>query len=148
MTESEKSLIDHAISILDSHLKTATIAFTSSDTVKKYVRLHLQCKEREFFGVLFLTNQHRLIEFEIIHTGTVNSIEVHPREVVKAAMRFNAAAVILVHNHPAGCTEPSRADIAITGRLKNALSIVEVRTLEHLIVAGSDVISMAELGMV
>jgi DNA repair protein RadC len=99
------------------------------------------------FCVLFLTNRHRVIAFEEMFRGTIDGATVHPREVVKQALRLNAAAVILAHNHPSGVSEPSRADEAITRRLRDALALVDIRVLDHLIVGGSEITSLAERGL-
>ena len=96
--------------------------------------------------VLFLNNQHQLLACETLFTGTINHTEVHPREIVKAALRHNAAAVILVHNHPSGITDASKADRAITSRMVNALSLVDVRVLDHFIIGDGETLSFAERG--
>ncbi|MCU8647926.1 DNA repair protein RadC, partial [Escherichia coli] len=106
----EDSIINLAMTILESRLKTTSFTFTSPDAVKQYLRLRLQNKEREFFGALYLNNQHQLISFEIIHSGTINSCEISPREVARLALTLNAQAVIFTHNHPSGSPEPSRDD--------------------------------------
>lgn len=142
----EDSIINLAMAILESRLKITSFSFTSPDAVKQYLRLHLQNKEREFFGALYLNSQHQLISFELIHAGTINSCVISPREVARLALTLNAHAVIFAHNHPSGTPEPSRADINITARLKTALELFEISTLDHFIVAGNDVISMAERG--
>lgn len=146
MTEAEKSIIAQALAILDSHLKKSEFLFTSPDAVRNYVRLHLQEKENEHFGALYLNNENRLIEFEIHHMGTLSRTEVHPRELVKTALRHNAAAVILVHNHPSGSTLPSRQDVEMTVKIKNTLAMVDVGTLDHLIVCKNEIVSLAEIG--
>jgi len=102
-------------------------------------------QEREVFIVMYLDNQHCLLEREILFTGTLNHTEVHPREVVKSALKHNAAAVILSHNHPSGTTEISQQDKHITQRIVKALALVEVRVLDHLVV-GNEVVSFAECG--
>ena len=142
----EDSIINLAIVILESRLKQTSFSFTSADAVKKYLRLHLQNHEREFFGALYLNNQHQLISFEIIHSGTINSVEISPREVARLALKLNAKAVIFAHNHPSGKPDPSREDINITVKLKSALELFEISTLDHFIIAGNDIISMAEGG--
>lgn len=119
--------------------------FNSTTFTKTRLQLRLALQEREVFLVLYLDNQNRLLECETLFTGTINHTEVHPREVVKLALRHNAAAVILAHNHPSGETEPSKQDRNITQHLVNALAMVEVRVLDHLIV-GIDVLSFAERG--
>ncbi|MEG1092295.1 MAG: JAB domain-containing protein [Acinetobacter sp.] len=100
--------------------------------------------EREVFIVMYLDNQHYLLEYETLFTGTLSHTEVHPREVVKMALKHNAAAVILAHNHPSGTTEISQQDKHVTQRIAKALALVEVRVLDHLVV-GNDVVSFAEL---
>lgn len=142
----EDSIINLAMGILESRLKKTSFSFTSPDAVKQYLRLHLQNQEREFFGALYLNNKNQLISFEIIHSGTINSVEISPREVTKLALKLNAQAVIFAHNHPSGIPEPSRADINVTARLKSALELFEINTLDHFIVGGNEVISMAERG--
>ena len=121
-------------------------AFTDPATTRKFLMVKLRKQEREVFACLFLDNQHRLIDYEELFQGTVDGASVHPREVVKAALRHNAAAVIFAHNHPSGISDPSEADKRITTRLKDALALVDVRVLDHLIV-GESVTSMAELGL-
>lgn len=104
--------------------------------------------EHEIFGMLLLDNRHRVIVVEELFRGTLDGASVHPREVVKAALAHNAAAVILFHNHPSGVTDPSQADELITRRLKDALALVEVRVLDHLIVGGNSSTSFAERGLI
>jgi len=111
------------------------------------VRLHLAKREREVFAVMFLDNRHRLLAYEELFFGTIDGASVHPREVVKAALAHNAAAVILSHNHPSGVAEPSQADQRITQRLKDALGLVDVRVLDHLIVGEGEPVSFAERGL-
>ena len=98
--------------------------------------------------VLFLDNQHRLLSYETLFVGTIDHTEVHSREVVKAALRYNAAAVIVAHNHPSGECEPSRADRLITERLVKALRLVEIRVLDHVVVGQRDTVSFAERGWI
>lgn len=103
--------------------------------------------EREVFAVAFLDTRHKLIEYAELFFGTIDGAEVHPREVVRYALRYNAAAVIVAHNHPSGISDPSTADRAVTARLKQALALVDVRLLDHIVVAGRNVVSMAALGL-
>lgn len=112
-----------------------------------YLGVHFAGYEREVFVCLFLDNRHRLISCEEMFQGTVDGASVHPREVVKRALQVNAAAVILAHNHPSGVAEPSQADELITHRLRDALALVDIRVLDHLIVAGSKTTSFAEKGL-
>ncbi|MGJ7484479.1 RadC family protein [Variovorax sp. LT2P21] len=122
-------------------------ALTSPQVVRDFLRVKLGSLEHEVFAVLMLDAQHRLIEYVELFRGTVSQTSVYPREVVKESLSRNAAALVLVHNHPSGVAEPSRADEHLTQTLKTALSLVDVRVLDHLIVAGSDVLSFAERGL-
>ena len=120
---------------------------TSPTHCARFLRIRLRRREREVFAVVFLDSQHRVIEYEELFQGTIDGTSVHPREVVRAALRHNAAAVILAHNHPSGVAEPSQADIRITERLRQALSLIDVRVLDHLVVGDQDVTSLAERGL-
>ena len=115
---------------------------SSPQAVKDYLRLQIGVLEHEVFAVIFLDAQHRLIALKEMFRGTVTQTSVYPREVVKEALALNAAAVILAHNHPSGAAEPSRADEFLTQTLKTALALVDVRVLDHLVVAGADVVSV------
>ena len=116
--------------------------------VRDYLTVHYAGQEREVFGCLFLDNRHRLIAVEEMFLGTVDGTSVHPREVVKRALKLNAAAVILAHNHPSGVAEPSQADELITTRLRDALALVDIRVLDHLVVGGATVTSFVERGLI
>lgn len=120
---------------------------TSSELTRDYVRARMRSYTREVFLCLFLDNQHRVIALEELFQGTIDGATVHPREIVKRSLFHNASAVIFAHNHPSGVAEPSQADISITRRLKSALELVDIRTLDHLIVGDSDVVSLAERGL-
>ena len=122
--------------------------FTSPAAVKEYLRNKLAGFEHEVFAVLFLDSQHRLIEYAELFRGTIASASVYPREVVKEALRLNAAALVISHNHPSGNPEPSKADEALTQQLKTALALVDVRMLDHIIVAGNSTTSFAERGLI
>jgi DNA repair protein RadC len=121
---------------------------TSTEAVRKYLHLRLADREHEVFVALFLDSQNRLIAAEELFRGTLAQTSVYPREVVKTALKYNAAAVIFAHNHPSGVAEPSRADELLTASLRQALALMDIRTLDHLIVAGSNVISLAERGLI
>ena len=123
-------------------------SFSSPVAVKEYLRAKLAGFEHEVFSVLFLDSQHRLIEYAEMFRGTIDSASVYPRELVKEALRLNAAAVIVSHNHPSGNPEPSGADKVLTQRLKEALALVDVRTLDHIVVAGGSTTSFAERGLI
>ena len=122
-------------------------AMTSPQTVRDYLRTKLAVLEHEVFVALLLDSQHRLIEYIELFRGTLAQTSVYPREVVKVALARNAAAMILAHNHPSGVAEPSRADELLTQCLKQALSLVDVRVLDHFIVAGDETTSFAERGL-
>ena len=145
---SKDSIIREALNILESRLRQPGEAMTSPHSVKDYLILKLAEKEHEMFCCLFLDNRHRVIAFEEMFRGTIDGASVHPREVVKEALRHNAAACILAHNHPSGWVEPSLADKNITWKLKEALALVDVRVLDHFIVGGTEAISFAERGLI
>lgn len=121
-------------------------ALASPDAVRQYLRMHLGRQQHESFLVLFLDVKNRLLARDEMFRGTLTHTSVYPREVVKAALRHNAASVMLAHNHPSGAAEPSQADLVLTRGLVQALALVDVRVLDHFIVAGTHVHSFAEHG--
>jgi DNA repair protein RadC len=121
--------------------------FSSPDAVKHYLQLQLARKPHEVFAALFLDAQNRLIAMEELFRGTLTQTSVYPREVVLRALQHQAASVVLAHNHPSGTVQPSRADEALTNTLRAALALVDVRVLDHIIVAPGDALSMAEKGL-
>ncbi|HHA2712220.1 TPA: DNA repair protein RadC [Stenotrophomonas maltophilia] len=123
-------------------------SFKDPSVSRGYFRDKLAGLEREVFAAVFLDTRHRLIESAELFQGTVDGAEVHPRELVRQALLCNAAAVIVAHNHPSGDVEPSAADRAVTIRLKQALALVDVRLLDHVIVGGTQTLAMAERGWV
>ena len=143
----DDAIISKALEITVSRMKKKGGKFTTPQTGKDFAALKLRNLEHEVFAVIFLDNRHRLIEYTEMFRGTVDGASVHTREVVKDALKHNAAAVILAHNHPSGEVNPSRADEQITLRLKDALALVDVRVLDHMIV-GETVISLAERGLI
>ena len=136
----------HARRLLANRVRRGA-TMSSPQAVKDHLRLELGALEHEVFCVLFLDAQHRIIALKQLFRGTVSQTSVYPREVVKEALSVNAAAVIFAHNHPSGSVEPSRADEFLTQTLKTALALVDVRVLDHLVVAGADVVSFAERGL-
>jgi DNA repair protein RadC len=146
-TAHQHATIREAIGILESSIKNSE-AFTNSDIVKQYCQLQVADKRDEHFGCLFLDNQHRLIVFEELFNGTIDGAAVYPRVVVRRALEINAAAVIFTHNHPSGLPEPSQADIAITKRLREALALIDIRVLDHIVVGSEGTVSMAERGQI
>lgn len=121
-------------------------AFTDAATTRSYLQRQLRHFDHEVFACLFLDTRHRLISFEPLFRGTIDGASVYPREVVKQALKHNAAAVIFAHNHPSGVAEPSQADIQITRRLRAALELVDIRVLDHIIVGDSHTCSLAQQG--
>src|SRR3990167_233458 len=144
---SEEDTIQRALSILEFRLRTPEHYFTKPADTRAYLKLKFSGLEHESFRVLFLDNQHGLISCEELSRGTIDGASVYPREVVKAALKFNAAAVIFSHNNPSGICEPSQADKHITKRLSDALGLVDIRVLDHIVVGGTETCSFAERGL-
>lgn len=120
---------------------------TSPQAIRKFLQLQLRNQEREVFYAVFLDNRHRILRSEALFLGTINSATVHIREIIKAALSCNAAALIIAHNHPSGVAEPSSADLQITKRISEALAFVDVRLLDHFVVAENRIESFAERGL-
>ena len=148
LAPADQQTVREALTLLACQLREPGARFTSSHAVRDWLRLQLASLEREEFTVLFLDNQHRLIAHETLFTGTINHTQVHPREVVKSGLRYNAAAAVLAHNHPSGDPEPSKADRQLTDRLKEVLGLVDVKTLDHLVVGQDGIVSFAERGWI
>jgi DNA repair protein RadC len=140
------AVLDKARAIISQRYRAGAPAMTSPTRTAEFLKIKIGALDYEVFGMLALDSRHRLIEYVELFRGTVDGASVHPREVVKTALQLNAAAVILTHNHPSSISEPSRADEAITIRLRDALALVDIRVLDHLIV-GQDVTSLAERGL-
>jgi len=146
MREKEDAIIAQAMAILAKRMRRSGVALSSPTAVKQYLTLQLAQLEREVFYVLYLDVKNRLIAGEELFSGTLTHTSVYPREVAKAALLHNAASVIFSHNHPSGTPEPSAADHALTKALKISLALVDVRALDHVIVAGTQTLSFAERG--
>jgi len=138
--------IKRALKILEGRIRDAP-TLASLAAVRDYLRLLLHDRPHEVFVCVFLDSQHRVIASDELFRGTLAQTSVYPREVVKAALAHNAAAVIFAHNHPSGIAEPSRADELLTQSLKQALALVDIRALDHFVVAGSALVSFAERGL-
>ncbi|PSJ42782.1 hypothetical protein C7I36_08940 [Zobellella taiwanensis] len=121
-------------------------ALTSPELTRQYLQARLRDAPREVFALLLLDNQHRVIKFHELFFGTLDAAAVYPREIVALALKLGAAAVILVHNHPSGVAEPSRADRMITERIQAALGLLDIRVLDHLVVGDGETVSFAERG--
>jgi DNA repair protein RadC len=148
MNPYEAQIVRLALDILDAQLKIKGAEMTSPELVSQFLRLQLELEEQEVFAVLFLDTRHRLIEFRRMFFGTIDGASVYPREVVKVALQLNAAAAILVHNHPSGISEPSQADRHLTNRLRDSLALVDVRVLDHMVVGQREITSFAERGWI
>ena len=141
-----EAAIELARRSLEATLKERS-TLTSPGAVRDYLRLTLNRRQEEVFVCIWLDAQHRVIESQEAFKGTLTQTSVYPREIVKAALARNAAAVIFAHNHPSGAAQPSQADELLTRNLKEALALVEVKVLDHFIVAGNQAISFAERGL-
>ena len=146
-TLDEVSILSQAESILRKRLERLG-EISDPGAAGNFLRMRIGALDHEEFHVLFLDARHRIIAIEAMFRGTVDGAEVHPREVVRTALGHNAAAVILAHNHPSGDPAPSAADRAVTARLKQALALVEVRLLDHIVVSANHCVSLAARGWV
>ena len=140
-------IIRRALKILESRMTHETDFFNNPNDTKNYLRLKLGGNEREVFAVMYLSNRNQLISYEELFFGTIDGSSVHVREIVKLGLSLNAAAIICAHNHPSGVCEPSHADEMITKRIKDTCALMEIRLLDHLIVSGTDSVSLAERGL-
>ena len=146
LTNEQQTLVNQATAVLTSAYTLEDLLATSPEQVKNFCRLHIGHLEHEMFGVLFLNNQHQLIEFKKLFRGTIDGASVHPREVAKEALLNNSAALVLTHNHPSGGCSPSDADRHITRQLIDAMGLFDIRVLDHIIVSHKTAVSFAELG--
>jgi len=147
MDDKTKRLIARALRAAESSVTYGT-NLTSPVQVADYLKLRVAGLEYEVFGAVWLTSQHSVIETQELFRGTIGQTSVYPREVVKAGLAANAAACVLFHNHPSGAQDPSRADEHLTQTLKTALALVDIRVLDHLVLAGSRHTSFAERGLI
>ena len=142
-----EEILDAALTILARRVRKGA-SLSNPRATRDFLKLRLAPHDHEIFAILFLDNRHRVIEFVPLFRGTIDGASVHPREVVKEALLRGAAAVILAHNHPSGVAEPSQADELITHRIRDALALIDVRVLDHLVVTGDAIVSMAERGLI
>jgi DNA repair protein RadC len=143
----DQQVLDKAARIIQRRYLNDNPVFCSVSKVMDFLSCKLALKEHEVFAIMYLDSQHRLIEYREMFIGTIDSASVYPREIVKAALQVNAAAVILTHNHPSGDATPSECDKRITNKLIGALNLVDIRTLDHIIV-GEKPVSFANLGLI
>jgi DNA repair protein RadC len=141
-----EEILDCARRALAKRVRRGT-GFTSPRVTADYLRVRLSTLDHEVFCVIYLTKRHQFIACEDLFRGTIDGASVYPREVLKESLKHNAAAVILAHNHPSGVAEPSQADLDITRQLKKVLDLVEIKVLDHIIIAGGDTVSFAERGI-
>ncbi|MCU7866446.1 MAG: DNA repair protein RadC [Candidatus Thiodiazotropha sp. (ex Lucinoma borealis)] len=142
----EQTTIEKALTILSGRHSRGE-PLTSPEITKQFLRLKLGESYNEVFGCIFLDNRHRIIQFDDLFFGTVDGASVHPRVIVQKALFCNAAAAVLYHNHPSGVAEPSQADHSITKRITDALALIDVRVLDHLVVTTGECVSFAERGL-
>jgi DNA repair protein RadC len=142
----EEIIIAKALEILANRMRKAGECLNSPLSVRNFLSLKLAEKEHEVFAAIFLDAQHQVVEYNELFRGTLTQTSVYPREVVKRALALNCAAVIFAHNHPSGVDTPSQSDRLLTDALKQALGLVDVRVLDHFIVAGTSTLSFAERG--
>ncbi len=142
----DNEIIEKALEILEGRILNTVI--TSPEDCANFLKLKLADLEHEVFCVIYLNTKHAVIKYEEMFRGTLDGTTVHPREVAKSALMNNAAALIFAHNHPSMVAEPSQADIQITRRLCDALALLDIRVLDHLIIAGPNHASLAELGRI
>lgn len=146
-SQSDDWIIRQAIALLEQRVFKAGPLLDQPQAVKDYLRLKLVAEPNEVFAIVFMNSQHRVLAYEPMFKGTLDSTAVYPRVVVQRALELNAGAVILCHQHPSGCTEPSSADRVLTDRLKAALALIDVRVLDHIIVGQGTPYSFAESGL-
>lgn len=144
---SDDEIIARALKVLETRARYGE-PLNAPEAARHYFRLRLAGLEHELFCAAWLDSQNRVLAFEEMFRGTISQTSVYPREVVKSALRCNAAAVIFAHNHPSGLAEASRADELLTAALKSALQLVDVKVLDHLVIGGDAVASFAERGLI
>ena len=145
---SDKIVMEAARYAAEKKLSRRGLTFSGPQATKQYIPVLLGGLDYEVFCVAYLDNRHKLIEFQQLFRGTIAGCSVHPREIVKETIKLEAAAVILFHNHPCGDPTPSNADELITRRIKEALAMIDVRLLDHIIVTGGMIRSMADMGLI
>ena len=148
LTPNEVRTLDRARRILAKRLQARGDVLNSPQLIREFLRVTLAAEQREIFLVIFLDVQNRMIAAEPLFAGTLTQTSVYPREVVKAALAHNASSVALCHNHPSGVAEPSQADRMLTDILVRSLDLIDVRVLDHFVVAGDTVLSFSERGLI
>ncbi len=144
----EEIIINHAIRIIDSKLRTKNVYFNNAALVKKYLRLQLEPCEREHMTAFYLDTQLRLIEYKKVYSGLVNRCPISAREFIKDALNLNATAIILAHNHPSGDAQPSQEDIKATLKIRDAFDVFDIKLIDHFIVGHNQINSLTELNLI
>jgi len=144
----DDAILKRAAAILEARCVREGDVISNPTDARRAVQLRTATLEYEVFGLVYLDNKHRVLGFEDLFRGTIDGCTVHPREVAKAALRMNAAAVLIYHNHPSTDPTPSRADELLTQRLKEGLSLLDIRVLDHIVIGGTEVVSFAECGLI
>lgn len=144
---SDDAILKRAAAILEARCVREGDVLSNPTDARRAVQLRTATLEHEIFGLVYLDNQHRVLGFEDLFRGTIDGCTVHPREVVKAALRMNAAAVLIYHNHPSTDPTPSRADELLTQRLRDVLNLLDIRVIDHIVIGGTEVVSFAERGL-
>ena len=147
LSPEDQELIAKAVACLEAKYLVKKPALTSPEATRDYLKLRLDGMAYEVFALLLLDTRHHVIHYVELFRGSIDGASVHPREVVRLALAHDAAAVIMAHNHPSGITEPSQADLRITQRIKDALALIDVRVLDHIIVGEGTGVSFAERGI-
>jgi DNA repair protein RadC len=147
LTKAKAAQLDRCVKMLQEQTEEYTVTLKGTEQARQIFYVNLARKRQERFDVAFLTSQHGIIKYETMFNGTINQAPVFPREIARRALELNAAAIILGHNHPSGITEPSAADKNITDIICDSLSLLEIKVLDHFIVAGKNVYSFAEHGL-
>jgi DNA repair protein RadC len=147
LSEKEKKHIAKSISILTKNMNSHSIDLGTSDIVFDFLRLNLNTKDREVFSVLFLSPSLKLIKYREMFFGSFDAATVHPQQIARDALLCNAASIIIAHNHPSGDAEPSEQDKVVTKMVCDALNLIDVKVLDHIIIAGNEYTSFAETGL-
>jgi len=143
----DDAVLRRAAAILEARCVREGDVISNPTDARRAVQLRTATLEYEVFGLVYLDNKHRVLGFEDLFRGTIDGCTVHPREVAKAALRMNAAAVLIYHNHPSTDPTPSRADELLTQRLKEVLGLLDIRVIDHIVIGGTEVVSFAERGL-
>jgi DNA repair protein RadC len=146
--EAETQIINKAKEILTKRMNICSVTFQNSTDTEDFLALDLALEEREVFGVLYLNSTHQLIEYKRMSVGTVDKVEVYPREIIKSALALNSSALILCHNHPSGNPEPSDADRTVTDKIIAAAKLLNIRILDHIIIGKNESVSFAARGWI